>query len=62
MSMKQIRNDNLKEIPLYGRCGNVVTIEGVTCIFDDIDYGNYKIANGKIQVSDKPGFGMKILI
>jgi len=43
-------------------CGNVVTIEGVTCISDDIDYGDYKIVNGKIQVSDKPGFGMKILI
>jgi len=43
-------------------CGNVVTIEGVTCISDDIDYGDYKIVKGKIQVSDKPGFGMKILI
>jgi D-galactarolactone cycloisomerase len=42
-------------------CGNVVTIEGVTCISDDIDYGDYKIAKGKIQVSDQPGFGMNLL-
>lgn len=42
-------------------CGNVVTIEGVTCISDDIDYGDYKIAKGKIQVSEAPGFGMKLL-
>ena len=42
-------------------CGNVVTIEGVTCISDDIDYGDYKIKGGKIQVSEKPGFGMKLL-
>ncbi len=41
--------------------GNVVTIEGVTCMSDDIDYGDYKIEDGKIQVSDKPGFGMKLL-
>ena len=43
-------------------CGNVVTIEGVTCISDDIDYGDYKIVNGRIQVSEMPGFGMKLLI
>jgi len=42
-------------------CGNVVTIEGVTCISDDIDYGDYKIKDGKIQVSESPGFGMKLL-
>jgi len=42
-------------------CGNIVTIEGVTCISDDIDYGDYPILNGKIQVSDAPGFGMKLL-
>jgi D-galactarolactone cycloisomerase len=46
---------------LAAACGNVVTIEGVTCISDDIDYGDYKIIDGKIQVSQKPGFGMKIL-
>lgn len=41
--------------------GNIPTIEGVTCISDDIDYGNYPIKDGKITVSDAPGFGMKIL-
>jgi D-galactarolactone cycloisomerase len=41
--------------------GNTSTIEGVTCISDDIDYGNYPIKNGKIFVSQEPGFGMKIL-
>ena len=46
---------------LAAACGNVVTIEGVTCISDDIDYGNYKIVNGKIRVSEMPGFGMKLL-
>ena len=41
--------------------GNIVTIEGVTCLSDDVDFGNYKIINGKISVSDEPGFGMKLL-
>lgn len=41
--------------------GNISTIEGVTCISDDIDYGNYPIKDGKISVSQEPGFGMKIL-
>jgi D-galactarolactone cycloisomerase len=42
--------------------GNVATIEGVTCLSDDIDFGDYKIADGKLHVSSKPGFGMKLLI
>ena len=42
--------------------GNLITIEGVTCFSDDIDFGNYKIINGKIQVSEAPGFGMSLLI
>jgi len=46
---------------LAAACGNVVTIEGVSCISDDIDYGDYNIKGGKIQVSEKPGFGMKLL-
>ncbi len=41
--------------------GNVVTVEGVTCLSDDIDFGDYKIELGKITVSEKPGFGMKLL-
>lgn len=42
--------------------GNVVTIEGVTCISDEIDFGDYKISGGKLNVSSKPGFGMRLLI
>jgi hypothetical protein len=42
--------------------GNIKTIEGVTCISDDIDYGDYPIREGKLQVSDAPGFGMRLLI
>ncbi len=42
--------------------GNIVTIEGVTCLSDDIDYGDYQIENGMIRVSDAPGFGMKLLV
>ena len=41
--------------------GNVCTIEGVTCESDDIEYGDYPITNGKIRVSDEPGFGMRLL-
>jgi L-alanine-DL-glutamate epimerase-like enolase superfamily enzyme len=48
-------------VHIAAACGNVVTVEGVTCISDDIDYGEYNIENGMIQVSDKPGFGMKLL-
>ena len=41
--------------------GNIPTIEGVTCLSDDIDYGDYPIVDGRIQVSESPGFGMKLL-
>ena len=41
--------------------GNVVTIEGVTCLSEDVEFDSYKIINGKLRVSDKPGFGMKLL-
>lgn len=40
--------------------GNVVTIEGVTCLSDDVEFSSYSIANGKLRVSDKPGFGMEL--
>ncbi len=39
--------------------GNTVTIEGVTCMSEQIDYGNYPIRDGLLYVSDDPGFGMK---
>ncbi|HEC41560.1 MAG TPA: mandelate racemase/muconate lactonizing protein [Bacteroides sp.] len=41
--------------------GNVCTIEGVTCLSDEIDFGDYKIIDGKLRVSEDPGFGMKLL-
>ncbi|MDC6365878.1 MULTISPECIES: enolase C-terminal domain-like protein [Flavobacteriaceae] len=41
--------------------GSIETIEGVTCLSEDIDFGNYPIKEGFIQVSDAPGFGMKLL-
>ena len=41
--------------------GNVSTVEGVTTFSDDIDYGNYPVRDGKIAVSEEPGFGMKLL-
>ena len=41
--------------------GNVCTIEGVTCISDEIDFGDYRIIDGKLRISEEPGFGMKLL-
>ena len=41
--------------------GNVVTLEGVTCESEEIDYGNYPIIDGKMRVSEAPGFGMKLI-
>jgi L-alanine-DL-glutamate epimerase-like enolase superfamily enzyme len=41
--------------------GNVCTIEGVTCLSDEIDFGDYKLTDGKLRVSEKPGFGMDLL-
>lgn len=41
--------------------GGVTTIEGVTCMSEDVDYGDYPIIDGKIRVSDAPGFGMSLL-
>ncbi len=41
--------------------GGVPTIEGVTCLSDDIDFGTYPLVDGKKTVSDAPGFGMSIL-
>lgn len=40
--------------------GNVVTIEGVTCVSDDVDFSGYTISKGKLNVSEKPGFGMEL--
>lgn len=48
-------------VHLSAGLGNVCTVEGVSCLSDDIDYGNYPIVKGKVRVSDAPGFGMKLL-
>jgi L-alanine-DL-glutamate epimerase-like enolase superfamily enzyme len=41
--------------------GGIVTIEGVTCASDDVDFGSYQLKDGKLSVSEEPGFGMKLL-
>ena len=41
--------------------GNVCTIEGATVLTDDADLGKYQITDGKIQVSEDPGFGMRLI-
>jgi L-alanine-DL-glutamate epimerase-like enolase superfamily enzyme len=41
--------------------GNVCTLEGVTCLSDEIDFGDYPIRDGKLRVSDEPGFGMGLI-
>lgn len=48
-------------VHLAAGLGNICTVEGVTCLSDDIDFGDYPIVNGKVKVSDAPGFGMKLL-
>ncbi|WP_423127986.1 enolase C-terminal domain-like protein [Gaoshiqia sp. Z1-71] len=45
---------------LTGAYGNTVTIEGVTCISDDVDLGDYRLVNGKLIPSSAPGFGMTL--
>jgi L-alanine-DL-glutamate epimerase-like enolase superfamily enzyme len=40
--------------------GGFVTLEGVTCLSDDIDYGDYQIVDGQLSVSRQPGFGMSL--
>jgi L-alanine-DL-glutamate epimerase-like enolase superfamily enzyme len=56
--------DRLKShytVHLAAGLGNICTVEGVTCISDDIDYGDYPLVDGIVRVSDEPGFGMKLL-
>jgi L-alanine-DL-glutamate epimerase-like enolase superfamily enzyme len=40
--------------------GNVVTIEGVTCKSDQVDFGSNILRNGKLCTSNAPGFGMTL--
>lgn len=46
---------------LTGAFGNTCTIEGATCYSDEIDFGKYKIENGRFIPSPDPGFGMKLV-
>jgi D-galactarolactone cycloisomerase len=48
-------------VQFVGGYGNAATIEGVTCTSDDVDFGDYKLFDGKYTPSDAPGFGMKLL-
>lgn len=46
---------------LAGGLGNMPTIEGVTCESEDIDFGKYKLEDGKLTPSPEPGFGMTLI-
>lgn len=48
-------------VQLVGAYGNTASIEGVTSTSDDIDFGDYKLVNGKYLPSNAPGFGLKLL-
>lgn len=48
-------------VQLVGAFGNTATIEGVTCFSDDVDFGDYKLKDGKYTPSEAAGFGMKLL-
>lgn len=47
---------------LTGAMGNTPAIEGVTSLSDQIDFGDYRLENGRLIPSSKPGFGMDLLI
>ena len=40
--------------------GGVVTIEGVTCASDEVEFGDYALKAGKLVTSAAPGFGMSL--
>ena len=46
---------------LTGAFGNTPTIEGVTCVSDDIDLSAYRLERGRITPPSVPGFGMKLI-
>lgn len=45
---------------LIAGLGNGVTLEGVTCSREHVDFGENVIRNGKLQVSSRPGFGLAL--
>ena len=40
--------------------GNVVTVEGVTCDCDRVDFGKHSLQDGRLTPSPDAGFGMKL--
>ncbi len=46
---------------LCGAFKNVATIEGVTCSSEDVDLTGYKLKNGRLIPSERPGFGMDLI-
>lgn len=48
-------------VQLTGALGNTATIEGVTCFSDDIDFGDYKLKDGRYRPSEAAGFGIKLV-
>jgi L-alanine-DL-glutamate epimerase-like enolase superfamily enzyme len=45
---------------LAAALGNTPTIEGVTCASDAVDFGGNVIRDGRQQLPDAPGFGLKM--
>ena len=45
---------------LVGGLGNAATIEGVTCSHEHVDFGENVIRDGKLKLSSKPGFGLRL--
>lgn len=48
-------------VQYVGAYGNTASIEGVTSTSDDIDFGDYKLVDGRYTPSEAPGFGLKLL-
>ena len=42
--------------------GTVPTVECVTAVDSEVDFGDNRVADGSFEVSHKPGFGMKLLV
>ena len=46
--------------PPSAALGNVPTIEGVTTVTTDVDFGENVLREGRMQVSSQPGFGLRL--
>jgi L-alanine-DL-glutamate epimerase-like enolase superfamily enzyme len=40
--------------------GNHPTIEGVSCLHDEVDFGENRIVDGRFHPSSQPGFGLSV--